>query len=59
MVREPEGRLSARDVSSRIDSAASLFGGEVVEYPKQFAKYPDDAPPPPPPPPQESDDSDV
>lgn len=59
MVREPEGRLSARDVSSRIDSAASVFGGEVVEYPKQFAKYPDDAPPPPPPPPQESDDSDV
>lgn len=40
MVREPERRLSARDASCRIESAASLFGAEVAEH----------HPPPPPPP---------
>lgn len=56
LVREPEGRLPARDALSRIESAASLFRGDVDEQPEPTAEEPDDAPPPPPPPPPESDD---
>jgi hypothetical protein len=58
LAREPEGRLSARDVSRRIESAAPLFGGKVAEHPEQISEDPDDAPSPPPPPPPESSDSD-
>lgn len=57
LVREPEGRLPARDTLRRIESAAPLFGGDVAEQPEPIAEVPDDAPPPPPPPPPESDDS--
>ncbi|KAK7701719.1 hypothetical protein SLS64_010167 [Diaporthe eres] len=54
LVREPEDRLSARDASRRIESAASLFGGQVAEYLDLVEDIPD-APPPPPPPPEDSD----
>lgn len=54
LVREPENRLSARDTSRRIESAASLFGGEVAEHLHVVEDIPD-APPPPPPPPEDSD----
>lgn len=57
LVREPEGRLPARDALRRIESAAALFGVDVAEQPQPIADLPDDAPPPPPPPPPESDDS--
>jgi serine/threonine-protein kinase SRPK3 len=59
LVREPEGRLPARDALRRLEFAAPLFGGEVAEHPEQIPELPDDAPPPPPPPPPESDDSDI
>lgn len=54
LVREPENRLPARDASLRIESAASLFGGEVAEH-LHVVEDISDAPPPPPPPPEESD----
>ncbi|ROV98321.1 hypothetical protein VMCG_07189 [Cytospora schulzeri] len=56
MVREPEERLSACDASRRIESAASLFSGEVAEDVQLVEDIPD-APPPSPPPPLESSDS--
>ncbi|KAI7775598.1 hypothetical protein LA080_006561 [Diaporthe eres] len=55
LVRESEDRLSARDTSRRIESAASLFGGEVAEHLHLVEDIPD--PPPPPPPPSEESDS--
>lgn len=54
MAREPEGRLSAIDTSRRMESAASLFDGEVAEC-LHVVEDISDAPPPPPPPPEDSD----
>ncbi|KAG6354927.1 hypothetical protein INS49_004008 [Diaporthe citri] len=50
---ETENRLTARDTSRRIESAASLFGGEVVEHLLLVEDIPDA--PSPPPPPEDSD----